>query len=128
MEKLIRCTRCNKVIPRYQGYGDFGEISSLPGVEWCSEDLDEQKIFFKDHSNHLLEELLIDPETISSDRPSYESSKISHMEASNGKDRFLIRRVKQGFSRPAFYEIIPGPIHAPVKPLVNGNWGQDKAS
>jgi hypothetical protein len=107
MERLIRCTQCNKVIPQYHGYGDFGEFSTLPGVEWSSEDLDQQKDFFRNHRNHLLEEILIDPETIFSDRPSYEPSKVTHMEASNGKDRFLIRRNKAGLSRPAFYEIIP---------------------
>jgi hypothetical protein len=74
--------------------------------------LDHQKDFFKGHGSHLLEEILIDPETIFSDRPSYEPSKVTHMEASNGKDRFLIRRVKQGLSRPAFYELIPGPAQA----------------
>jgi len=112
IEKLIRCTQCNKVIPQYPGYGDFGESSALPGVEWSSEDLDHQKVFFKDHANHPLEEILIDPETIFSNRPSYEPSKVTHMEASNGKDRFLIRRVKQGLSRSAFYELIPGPARA----------------
>jgi hypothetical protein len=74
--------------------------------------LDHQKDFFKGHGSHLLEEILIDPETIFSDRPSYEPSKVTHMEASNGKDRFLIRRVMQGLSRPAFYELIPGPAQA----------------
>ena len=112
IEKLIRCTQCNKVIPQYHGYGDFGESSILPGVEWSSEDLDHQKDFFEGHGSHLLEEILIDPETIFSDRPSYEPSKVTHMEATNGKDRFLIRRVKQGLSRPAFYELIPGPAQA----------------
>ena len=110
MEKLIRCTQCNKVIPQYHGYGDFGEFSTLPGVEWSSEDLDQQKDFFGDHGKHPLEEILIDPETINSDQPSYESPKVTYMEASNGKDRFLIRRIKQGLSRPAFYELIPGRV------------------
>jgi hypothetical protein len=110
VERLIRCTQCNKVIPQYSGYGDFGEFSTLPGVEWSSEDLDEQRNFYRDHGDHLLEKIFVDPETIFSDRPPYEPSKVTHMEASNGRDRFLIRRVKQGLSRPALYELIPGPV------------------
>ncbi|NWF57002.1 MAG: hypothetical protein HXY45_19650 [Syntrophaceae bacterium] len=107
MEKLIRCTQCNKVTPRYSGYGDFGETSSLPGVEWSSEDLDEQKAFYRDHGGHLLEEVSIDPETIFSNKPPHEPSRVTYMKASNGKDRFLVRRFKPGVSRPASYEIIP---------------------
>lgn len=106
IKKLIRCTQCNKVIPQYNGYGDFGESSTLPGVEWSSEDLDEQKDFFRDHGDHLLEVILIDPDTLFSDRPSFEPTRVTYLEASNGKDRFLIKRVKKGLSYPAVYELI----------------------
>jgi len=107
MEKLIRCTQCNKVIPQYNGYGDFGESSTLPGVEWSPEDLDGQKDFFRDHGDHLLEVILVDPETFLSDPPSFDPTRVAYLEASNGKDRFLIKRVKKGLSHPAVYELIP---------------------
>ena len=110
MEKLIRCTQCNKVIPQYNGYGDFGEFSTLPGVEWSSEDLDEQKDFFRDHGDHLLEEILVDPEIFFSGPPSFEPTRVAYLEASNGKDRFLIKRVKKGLSCPAVYELIPARV------------------
>jgi hypothetical protein len=110
VEKLIRCTQCNKVIPRYDRFGDFGESSTLPGVEWASDDLDGQKEFLELHRGHVLEELLVDPEATVSDRPAFEPCRVTYMEAGNGKERFLIKRVKEGYDRPAFYELIPGQI------------------
>ncbi len=108
VEKLIRCTRCNKVIPELGSFGDFAEASLLPGVEWSSEDLDERKEFLRRHEGHLLEELLIDGETFFSDKPCFELMKIAYVEASNGQQTFLIRRTRASFDRPAFYELIPG--------------------
>ncbi len=112
MEKLIRCTQCNKVIPQYKGYGDFGKSSTLPGVEWSTEDLDEQREFFMDHGGHLLEEILVDPETFFGDPPSFAPTRVVYLEASNGKDRFLIKRVKKGLSYAAVYELIPEGVQA----------------
>ena len=110
VEKLLRCTQCNKVIPQFGPFGDFGESSLLPGVEWSTEDLEEQTEFFQRHQGHLLEELTIDPETYISDKPSYEPMKVSYVEASNGKERFLIKRTRKSFDQPACYDLIPGKI------------------
>jgi len=110
VEKLIRCIQCNKVIPQYEFFGDFGATAVLPGVEWASEDLDEQKEFRESHRHHTLEELFVDRETVVSDRPAFEPCKVAYVEASNGKEKFLIKRIKEGYDRPAFYEIIPGKI------------------
>jgi len=110
VEKLIRCTQCNKVIPQYDRFGDFGESSTLPGVEWASEDLDGQKEFLELHRGHVLEELIVDPDATVSDRPPFEPCRVTYLEAGNGKERFLIKRVKEGYDRPASYELIPGQI------------------
>ncbi len=110
IEKLVRCTQCNKVIPQFGPFGDFGESSLLPGVEWSSEDMDEQREFSRCHQGHLLEELLVDRETFVSDKPSYEPMKVSYVEACNGKQRFLIKRTRATFDRPACYELVPGRI------------------
>ena len=110
LEKLIRCTRCNKVTPQFDSFGDFEAVSFLPGVEWSSEDLDEQKKFLREHRGHPLEELLIDCETFVSDKPNYEPIKVAYVEASNGNQRFLVKRTRAAFNRPAFYELIPGRI------------------
>jgi hypothetical protein len=110
IEKLIRCTRCNQVIPSWGSLGGPDKSSFFPGVEWSDEDLENQKEFFYCHGEHPLEELLVDPDTYISDKPSYEPNKVSYFEASNGKERFLIRRAKEGLDRPALYQLIPGKL------------------
>ena len=108
VKKLIRCTQCNKIIPQFASFGDFGESSLLPGVEWSSEDLEEQKEFSRVHQGHILEDLFIDPETFTSNKPSYEPVKDAYFEASNGKERFLVKRTRKSIDRPVFYELVPG--------------------
>jgi len=111
IKRLIRCSRCNQVIPLFGNFGDFGEASMLPGVEWSSEDLEIQREFFRCLREHPTEELIVDYDTYVSDKPCYESTKVSYFEASNGKQRFLIRRTKEGLGQPAVYELIPGQLH-----------------
>lgn len=110
VEKLIRCTQCNQVTAYYGGFGDFGGSPSLPGIEWSAEDIYNKKAFFHYHGDHATEEIFVAPESIISDKPSYEPNKVSYFEASNGRERFLLRRTKKSLAQPAFYEIIPGTL------------------
>ena len=110
VEKLIRCTQCNQVAASYAGFGDFGEISSLPGIEWSAEDIRSQKVFAHCHRDHDTEEIFAARESIISDKPIYEPNKVSYFEATNGRETFLIRRTKKSLHQPACYEIIPGTL------------------
>jgi len=106
----MRCAKCDQVIPHPGSFGDFQRSSLLPGVEWSAADLESQREFFRCHGEHPLEELWADPDTCISDKPSYEPVKVSYFEASNGQQRFLIRRTKPTLDRPVFYQIIPGKL------------------
>ena len=117
VERLLRCAQCNQVIPRFGSLGDFGERSTLFGVEWSSDDLDSQKEFLLRHEGHPLEELTVDPETFVSDRPSWEPVKTSYVEASNGRQRFVIKRMRTSLARPVSYELIPGEIRVSPETL-----------
>jgi hypothetical protein len=110
IEKLMRCTKCDQVIPHPGSFGYFEKSSLLPGVEWSAADLESQREFFRRHGSHPLEELRVDPDTYISDKPSHEPVKVSYFEASNGQQSFLIRRTKPALDRPVFYELIPGKL------------------
>jgi hypothetical protein len=110
IKKLIRCTRCNQVISHSESFDDSDDSSFLPGVEWSTEDLENQEEFFRVHRGHSIEELFVDPDTYISDKPAYEPKKVSYFEATNGQQRFLVRRTKEGLNRPAFYQLIPGKL------------------
>lgn len=110
IQKLMRCTKCDQVIPHPGGFGDFEKSSLLPGVEWSTADLERQKEFFRCHAAHPVEELRVNTDTLISDKPSYESVKISYFEAGNGQQSFLIRRTKPALDQPAIYQLIPGKL------------------
>jgi len=110
IEKLMRCTKCDQVIPHPVTFRDFENSSLLPGVEWSAADLERQREFFRCHGTHPVEELRVNTDTYISDKPSYESVKVSYFEASNGEQSFLIRRTKPALDQPAIYELIPGKL------------------
>jgi hypothetical protein len=108
--KLIRCTKCNQVAPHCGSLGHFGESSLLPGVEWSTEDLENQREFFHCHRGHPMEELHADPDSYICDKARHGSMKVGYFQASNGQQRFLVKRTKEGLDRPAFYQLIPGEL------------------
>jgi hypothetical protein len=110
IEKLMRCTKCDEVIPHPGSFRVFQNSSLLPAVEWSAVDLERQREFFRCHGAHPIEELLVNADTCISDKPSYEPVKVSYFEASNGQQSFLIRRTKPALDQPAFYQLIPGKL------------------
>jgi hypothetical protein len=110
IEKLMRCTKCDEVIPHPASLGDMEESSLIPGVEWSDADLERQREFFRCHGAHPVEELRVHADTYISDKPSYEAVKVSYFEASNGQQSFLIRRTKPALDQPAIYQLIPGKL------------------
>ena len=107
INKLIRCTACNQVIPNYQGY-ELTRAKSLPGVEWSDADLASAREFLRTHFGHSLEEILLEEDSWVSEKPSYEPLRVSYCLAGNAGERFLIRRTKLALDQPASYEIVPG--------------------
>ncbi len=110
VEKLLRCVQCNQVIPLYGDLIDIGENIPLPGVTWAEDDLQLQEEFFLKHRGHSLEELTVDFETYMSDKPALELIKVSYFEATNGREKFLIKRIRERLDQPAHYEIMPGKL------------------
>lgn len=110
IEKLMRCTKCDQVIPHPASFGDIEKSSLLPGVEWSDADLERQREFFRCHGAHPVEELRVNTDVYISDKPAYEAVKVSYLEASNGQQSFLIRRTKPALDQPATYELIPGKL------------------
>ncbi len=108
IKKFIRCRQCNQILPAPLLSADFEASASLPGVEWSDDDSNFCREFTFSHRQHPQEVLWIDPETIFSEKPSYEPVKTSYFEATNGCQKFLIKRTKSGLEHPAQYEILPG--------------------
>ena len=82
IKKLIRCSKCNQVIPNYEG-SSVAKDQSLPGAEWSDADLTKAKEFLRTHSGHLLEELSIESDSLTSEKPDYEPIRVTYILASN---------------------------------------------
>jgi len=103
IKKLIRCSTCNQVIPDYEGYG-VTQDKSLPGVEWSNADLAKAQEFLRTHSGHTLEELSIESDSLTSEKPDYEPIRITYFLASNSHRRkFLIRRTRKALDQSLSY-------------------------
>jgi hypothetical protein len=107
MGTLIRCTKCNAIMnmtewdfyPRYAW--NEGEIKELA--------MDDRKAFLQRHRGHKTEELIpLTPPV--SDKPYTEPLKTCYFEATNGVERFLIKRWRTKVDDPFAYEIIEGSI------------------
>jgi hypothetical protein len=107
INKFVRCTACNQVIPNYQGY-ELIQAEGLPGVEWSDADRASVREFLRIHFGHTMEELLVEEDSWVSEKPSYEPLRVSYCLAGNADRRFLIRRTKSALNQPASYEIVPG--------------------
>jgi hypothetical protein len=112
MGTLIRCTECNAIMnmtawdlyPHY-AWND-GEIKESA--------MDDRKAFLQRHRGHKTEKLIPLTPPIS-DKPYTEPIKTCYFEATNGADRFLIKRWRTKIDDPFAYEIIEGSIE-----LTNG--------
>lgn len=117
-ERWIRCVECNQVVrmtpfdglPSYaydEGCGDFIETA-----------VDDGACFVGQHKQHPLEELFIIKGSFISEGRYGEPLKVNYFEASNGKERFVIRGFRQDITRPMEYELIPGYIETSFRRAV----------
>ncbi len=105
METLIRCIDCNKVI--HMADWDSRTRHDWQQAEIKEQDRNNRKAFEQRHTNHRIEELTPVTPPIS-DKPYAEPLKVSYFEASNGRQRFLIKRWRNAIDDPCEYEVIDG--------------------
>ena len=108
--RWIRCVACNQVghvtpfddAPSYAYDREAGDFVETAGAEEVS--------FMELHRKHPLEELFVIRDSFISEGRYGEPLKVSYFEASNGKERFVIRGSRRDITRPITYELIPGYI------------------
>jgi hypothetical protein len=113
MGTLIRCTKCNAIM--HMTEGDFSPHYAWNGGEINEIETDDRKAFLEKHKDHKTEHLTPLTPPIS-DKPYREPLKTSYFEATNGTERFLIKRWRSKIDDPFAYEIIEGRIE-----LTNGS-------
>jgi hypothetical protein len=105
--KLIRCRRCNQVVPNYQGH-ELARMNSLPGVEWSDADIKAAGDFLKTHFRHPLEELSVIEGSHVAPESRLRKTGVTYLIAVGGERNFLVQRTKPGLDAPAAYELLSG--------------------
>ena len=113
-DKWIRCIECNKVAhvtdcdctPQYQCDEKLEEVIEKP--------MDDMRNFMVQHEHHKIEELSRINDSFISEGAYVEPLKVSYFEATNGKERFVIKKWRDNINDPLQYELIPGCIKTTI--------------
>ncbi len=108
MNQLVRCIACDELflktpfdnVPEYAIGSDQGSHSAQPR--------DDFKCFLSHHHGHPMEELKIIGDSFVSEKGYLEPVKASYFKATNGKERFYVRKFRERIEDPMKYELIRG--------------------
>jgi len=110
MNQVIRCKNCDEIFMKtpfdqYPEY-EWGSDRSLENFR-CIERDDFQE-FLIHHHGHRLENLKIIEDSFTSDKVYSEPIKTSFYKATNGKEKFVIKKFREKIDEPLKYQLIPG--------------------
>jgi hypothetical protein len=110
MNQLIRCKNCDKIFMKtpfdhYPVY-IFDPERSLENSR--SIEADDYQDFLAHHQGHQLEDLKIIEDSFVSERTYSEPIKASFFKATNGKEKFVIKKFREKIDEPLRYQLIPG--------------------
>jgi len=109
-ERWIRCVECNQVahVTPFEGFPSYSYDERCG--EFIETAADDEACFLEFHRHHTMEELFIIKDSFISEGRYGEPLKVSYFEATNGKERFVIRGCRHDITRPMGYELIAGYI------------------
>ena len=110
MNQLIRCKNCDEIFMKtpFDQYPEYEGDSSRSGENFRSIPRDDFQDFLIHHHGHQLENLKILEDSWVSEKPYSEPIKISFFKATNGKDKFVIKKFRDRIEEPLKYQLILG--------------------
>jgi hypothetical protein len=110
MNQLIRCKNCDEIFMKtpFDQYPEYEVDSGRSYENFQSIQRDDFRDFLIQHHGHQLENLKIIEDSLVSEKPYAEPIKISFFKATNGKDKFVIKRFRDRIDRPLKYQLILG--------------------
>jgi len=108
--QLIRCLDCDAVVLR-TAFDNCPEYeANLPGSPepFLLVEKNDFQDFMEHHQGHRLENLSIVEDSFASDKPYIEPVKVSYFRATNGKERFVIKKFRERIDEPLRYQLIRG--------------------
>ncbi len=110
MNQLIRCVNCNEIFLKtlYDQWPEYEYDSGSSSEFFRIIDRDDYQDFLKIHRGHQLEDLNILEDSFVSEKDYYEPVKISYFRATNGREEFVIKKLREKIGEPMRYQLISG--------------------
>jgi hypothetical protein len=107
-KQLVRCTQCN-TLTLFSPMDQIPEYQQKRG-KWKIQDRDDRASFMQNHRGHQLEELHVIEDSFISHQAYVEPVKTSYFEATNGKQRFVVKKFRKSIFDSQCYELIAGKL------------------
>jgi hypothetical protein len=110
MGQIIRCINCEDIFFKtpYDQSPEYDIYSIQAPSSFQTSERDDFRDFLKDHLGHRLEELTLVEDTFVSEKEYMEPVKVSYWRATNGKERFVIKRFRKKIGDALTYQLIAG--------------------
>lgn len=110
MNRLIRCITCNEIFLQtpYDAWPEYEHAPGLFSEPPQTKERDDYKDFLKQHQDHPLEDLEILKDSYVSDKPYFEPTKVSYFRATNGKEKFVVKKYRTRIDEPLTYQLFSG--------------------
>ncbi len=110
MDQLIRCVTCNAIFARtaFDKWPEYEYVLGKSSEPYRTIEKDDFQDFLKHHRNHSMENLEIIEDSLVSEKPYSEPTKVSYFKATNGKECFVVKRFRKRIDEPLSYQLIDG--------------------
>lgn len=110
MNQLIRCINCDEIFMKtpFDRCSEYEYDPAHPSGPVRSIRKDDFKDFLTKHRGHQLEDLKIIEDSFVSEKAYVEPIEMSYFKATNGKEKFVIKKFRVKIDEPFKYQLIPG--------------------
>ena len=110
MNQLIRCKNCDEIFMKtpFDQYPEYEFEPDRSPENFRSIERDDFQDFLIHHHGHPLENLKIIEDSFVSEKAYSEPIKTSFFKATNGKEKFVIKKFRETIDEPLKYQVIPG--------------------
>ena len=110
MNQLIRCKKCDEIFMKtpFDDCPEYKFDSGQSLENFRSIEVDDYQDFLTHHQGHQLENLNIIEDSFVSKKAYSEPVKASFFKATNGKEKFVVKKFREKIDEPLKYLLIPG--------------------
>jgi hypothetical protein len=110
MKQLIRCKNCDQIFMKgpFDDYPEYRLAPDRSPENFQRIERDDFQDFLTHHHGHQLENLEIIEDSYVSEKAYSEPIKTSFFKATNGKEKFVIKKFRERIDEPLKYQLVPG--------------------